>query len=245
MLSKALLSLGIGCAVYKYMHRKIDLNQYFISGYRFKFVKGITSDLNEEELQTYSDKFASYGNFVKKHSDIPVVISKHRVHHDFETIWGQAIAIPSVALMPPSVVETFPKPYQKYVISSQENAEAILMHELGHVAHDHSEKRIQMGAMMISIQWLCPFGKWKYLVPICIVTDLLLLYMIRKQEYEADMYAVNHGYGPDLIKYFEQCIDLNKKTNSIFITASGEDLRDLLHPLLSDRIGRIQQLIHL
>jgi hypothetical protein len=247
LLSKAVLSAGVGYGAYKYNQKKLDLDQYFVSGYNFKFYIGDNFEFNKEELKAYSDKFKYYGDFIKEHSpkdrNIPVIMFKQR-KEGFCTVEGQAIAIPGEALVPASIFPKLTEAQQKYATSCQEHAEASLMHELGHIVHDHTYQRKKMGATMLSMQVFSSFGGWKCVIPTFFVTTSYLLWLNRHQEYEADAYAVKQGYGPDLIADFEQIAELSKKySNSIFITNSGNYLLDIHHPLLTDRIARMRQLM--
>lgn len=247
---KAAFSASVGYVVYKYRRRlRLDMDDYFISGYRFKFVIGTGHDhkfeLNTEELQAYSDKFKYYGDFIKEHShrEIPVVMIKG-YSDDFCAINGEVIAVPFTSSLPASIIQKLPEISQKYVLSRQESAEAILMHELGHIVHHHNQQHIKITATIAAIQIFSSFGGIKYAIPTFIVTELYSLWKDREREYEADAYAVKHGYGPMLIKYFENDLERNNTIDSIFITSSGNNLRDIHHPLTTDRIEQIQRLLN-
>jgi hypothetical protein len=248
VVTKGCVSAGAGYGFYQYLqwkNKQFDMNDFFVSGYQYKFFHINNMELNKEEVQSCSDKFTYYGDLIKKHNhtdrEISVVNYKG-VGPDFCSINNDMIHIPMWALLPSSIIQQLHQqvPELRQLLKSSEANEGILFHELGHIVHNHLERRNKMKSVGVSLAFFSLFKGVKYAIPTFIITGLSLLWYEHQQEYEADAYAVKHGYGPILIKDFEQSLEFNKTYgDSIYISPSGNNLDDIYHPLYTDRIKRI------
>ncbi len=87
------------------------------------------------------------------------------------------------------------------MFGNPEHTKAIILHELGHIYHDHICLYTWYGIIMIII--IITLHKSKrynqlYLIIGCAL--VLEKFISRQHEYQADLFAVQNGYGPQLIE---------------------------------------------
>jgi hypothetical protein len=59
------------------------------------------------------------------------------------------------------------------------------------------------------------FGRCIFLAS-CIFSKIALTFLRRVQEYEADQFATAHEYGKELIRFFENSIEDNKRSRTTY-----------------------------
>ncbi len=226
-------------------YKKINNDDYFYSGYRFKFLQIENQFIKPDELAIYSDNFKKYGDFVKNNTsdDFIVVKSKNSNNNNMSCINGVAISIDSEACLPHSVLERHNIPI---MYDDEKVVHAVLMHEIGHINNKHCDKIyaitfVDNCTLLTALG--CSYTKHIACLPILLTITSLSIFLHRKWEYEADKYAVDQGYGEQLKLFFNNHIEHNKKSNSIFITPKGNYLKDIYHPFLTSRINRIDNLM--
>lgn len=236
-----IIAVSLGVFIYKRHNKPIAENEYFQSGYQFKFMKTEKWALDEEELQAYSEKFRYCGEFVKKNSSRDIKVVKFKDEDGTSVRHGKFLSIGSLGLLPKSSYQNLSDFERKLAESDSESLEACIMHELGHIEHNHCDKT-KIGVPLIAISTcLVPT---KYAIPVLCILSGIYCFVRRRDEYEADAYAVKKGYGSQLKKYFEQVLESNKTCETYrFITKSGENLLDIFHPFLQSRIQNIERLM--
>lgn len=124
---------------------------------------------------------------------------------------------------------------------------ALILHEIGHIEHNHYNQRVNL---LIIHYVLCLIGLvYEYFIGDYVMNTIVVLYFFFyryyfiQQEYEADEFVAHMGYGEYLIQHLKMLAKRNSIYGDMFCTSSGENLRDLTHPLICDRIKNIQKVL--
>lgn len=240
-----------GLCIAHYFAKKNE-DDYFKAGYRFKFfIANEPVEATEEELDLYSDKLSHYESFVKRYATRDVKVFLPKEGEGEFAAGGDYITVPNGTLLPDSLLDRIfldkeARELFRKVYSNEKSNEAALLHEVGHIESNHYKKQFLIGIPMVALATVSTMKSLKgnyTLCPVLLSYFLFFTYKILHHEYEADEFAVKNGYGRALIERFKILIEINKKSNSIFCTKYGEDLRDIWHPSLRNRIANIERLM--
>jgi hypothetical protein len=225
------VSLGYGLWSYKRLSRPTPPSEYMESSKEIEGIKINGTSLNENQVKEYSDNIKLYADFIKQHSTRDIKFGL-----DFTSTPSPAfVANDNLILIDPSTL------LPTSVESDPDELKAIIMHEIGHIEYRHGKwDKFIIPPVITGCSLMPP----KYGYPVFSLLFGFLIYRQRQYEYQADAHAVKHGYGPQLKSYFERSLNDNKRSNSMWMTASGEYLLDIMHPPLQNRIEHIDQLIN-
>lgn len=127
-----------------------------------------------------------------------------------------------------------------------------LYHEIGHIYY--TERRGKIGTLYLTNLGLgmCVglYSKGKYVMwGLSYLSINQGIYQCAKikEEKDCDMYTAEKGYAEDLIEYFKDAVESNKKLreecmlNRMLITKKGNNLKDFEHPFLTKRIKYLEE----
>lgn len=203
-----------------------DFRVFNASDYTYPGQQSHDISLTPEEKEIYSYNLLKYNKFAQQY--VPDAMVAHYKKEDFQggiplagsNLKGKIVELPACQLMPVSVWgknyqdhsvrEFIQKIYQKEAINK-----AIILHELGHIHHDHDLKiqiyrSIMTLAIGVNFERLAKMTKLHLFGLGC--GSILFEYIILKYfEYQADLYVVQQGYGCHLVSFLKLLTDQNSR----------------------------------
>ncbi len=199
------------------LHYDVDKirSDYFLDGYRFKFVKNDKFELTSAQLSEYSDKLEDYGDFVRQYLPDMKVGREKSGYDGFAAVSGCVIAVPMYSLFPPSAWEDYKDHIPEGAYELYSNADlnkAALVHEIGHIKNNDYDTAVNIrfakGTFYTAaLVGLARYGCSKLRLSLIAISYISIkcacLYVDRRREYAADEFATRNGYGLELIKSLE------------------------------------------